>query len=390
VSSGPNGFWSYCHADDTAEAGRIRRLAADIAAEYALLTGDELELFLDRDDLLWGENWRDRVDRALAGITFLIPVVTPRYFASQECRRELITFAQRATALGVSELLLPIIYVPVDGLEGDSSDEAKAAVGRVQWEPWTDIRLADLGSAAYREGVNRLARRLVQITEAVSTRPAEPPDESGLGVSGHTPPAPAGDGDSVSPGDDELGVIDKIAAAEAALPVWNETIEGMTAAMEEIAVLTTQAVGDMQASDARGEGFAGRLRVANRLAQELGVPADRLLKLSSEYASRLLEVDTGFSVLIAMLANEEPDDPDEDALRSEFYSNVREMASNSRRNADELGAFLDTLEGTAGFSRELRRPIHTIRDALHRVRDGQGVIDSWVDAIDHSAAASEN
>ena len=60
------GFWSYVHADDNAEGERISRLARDVVAQFEMLTGERLELFLDKDAIKWGEVWRDRVDTPLA------------------------------------------------------------------------------------------------------------------------------------------------------------------------------------------------------------------------------------------------------------------------------------------------------------------------------------
>jgi hypothetical protein len=91
------GFWSYVHADDAAEGGRITDLARHLQAQYEMLTGDALVLFLDRDALKWGDEWRNKVDESLAGIAFFIPLMTPRYFLSAECRRELQFVARVAT-----------------------------------------------------------------------------------------------------------------------------------------------------------------------------------------------------------------------------------------------------------------------------------------------------
>jgi hypothetical protein len=96
AAAGVGGFWSYAHADESAETGRITQLARNLQEEYSLITGQEIQLFLDRDDLTWGDNWRKHIDEALAGITFFIPILTPRYFQSEECRRELLTFTTRA------------------------------------------------------------------------------------------------------------------------------------------------------------------------------------------------------------------------------------------------------------------------------------------------------
>ncbi|MGO9899657.1 MAG: toll/interleukin-1 receptor domain-containing protein [Solirubrobacteraceae bacterium] len=102
------GFWSYVHADDEAEGGRIIGLADRLAAEYEISTAAPLSLFVDRHDLRWGDAWRERIESALIGTTFFIPIVTPRYFRSHECRRELLTFWAQAQRSKVGRLLLPV------------------------------------------------------------------------------------------------------------------------------------------------------------------------------------------------------------------------------------------------------------------------------------------
>jgi hypothetical protein len=86
------GFWSYVHADDEMDWGRISNLARDIVGHYEGLRAEKIELFLDRDDLHWGDQWRHKIDAALSNVAFFVPVITPRYFASAECRRELQFF----------------------------------------------------------------------------------------------------------------------------------------------------------------------------------------------------------------------------------------------------------------------------------------------------------
>jgi len=64
------GSWSYAHADDQAEGERISRLARDVAAQFEMLTGEPLTLFLDRDAIKWGEEWRDKIDSSLSSVAF--------------------------------------------------------------------------------------------------------------------------------------------------------------------------------------------------------------------------------------------------------------------------------------------------------------------------------
>ena len=115
-----SGFWSYAHEDDVLDGGNILSLRRLIMEEYNLLSGEPLKLFVDRNDLAWGEEWRERIDSSLAETTFFIPVITPRYFTRPECRRELLEFAAKAKMLGAEELLLPILYIEMRGLSAES------------------------------------------------------------------------------------------------------------------------------------------------------------------------------------------------------------------------------------------------------------------------------
>jgi hypothetical protein len=113
------GFWSYVHRDDDAEGGRITRIATDLTAQYETITGESIQIFCDRSNIEWGDEWRTVADSALASIVFFIPVLTPRYFQSEECRREFNSFARRASQLGVRELVMPILYVAFPALAAD-------------------------------------------------------------------------------------------------------------------------------------------------------------------------------------------------------------------------------------------------------------------------------
>jgi predicted transcriptional regulator len=59
------GFLSYVHADDDAENGRIVRLARDVQSQFEMLTGEAISLFLDKDAIEWGDDWRAKIDSGL-------------------------------------------------------------------------------------------------------------------------------------------------------------------------------------------------------------------------------------------------------------------------------------------------------------------------------------
>lgn len=57
-------FWSYAHKDEENSRGAVLELLESIKAEYELQTGDELEVFVDKDAIEWGSNWKDAINEA--------------------------------------------------------------------------------------------------------------------------------------------------------------------------------------------------------------------------------------------------------------------------------------------------------------------------------------
>ena len=264
-------FWSYAHEDARRDGEALLRLAHRLSDEFALLTGDELVIFIDRDAIEWGEEWRRRIDGALAETTFFIPIVTPRYFTREECRRELLTFAGRAESLGVRELVLPILYVDVPDLDDSSKDEAVALVARMQYVDWRDLRLQDHGSEDYRRAINALASRLSSVASTIDDR------ERGREV-------------ARAEGDSELGTTDSLdellAELTRLLPEWLASVED-----DPIVEVEHKAV------DAAYEERLARLRAARaphsavlstqiRHARDLLPLAQRHLTFAETYAAR--------------------------------------------------------------------------------------------------------
>ena len=145
-------FWSYASDDDRLDDGNILTLASLVQEEYALITGESLTVFVDRKAIAWGEKWRERVDSSFAQTTFLIPIITPRYFSRPECRRELLAFAGKTVTLGLEKQLLPILYVDVPSLAPENPDEAVALVALAQYVDWRSFRLMEPESREYSKG----------------------------------------------------------------------------------------------------------------------------------------------------------------------------------------------------------------------------------------------
>jgi cobaltochelatase CobT len=157
------GFLSYARFDDRHERGRLSLLRERLSGEVQIQTGRPFPIFQDQSDLRWGEPWQDRLDHALDGTSFLIPILTPSFFRSTACRREVGRFLYREQRAGGADRILPIYWVDSralshpDGLAGDPI--ARALAGR-QWADWRSLRLEPADSLAWDRAIIGLAMML--------------------------------------------------------------------------------------------------------------------------------------------------------------------------------------------------------------------------------------
>jgi hypothetical protein len=175
------------------------------------------------------------------------------------------------------------------------------------------------------------------------------------------------------------GFLDRIAAAESALPRWNENIVTIGSIVEDIGDAISRSSREI---DALGTTFSARVGVAGRLGHSLAPRADRLLDESNQFVSNLHDVDDGFRTMINMApAAVEADPGNRDGVCS-FFSSVRTLASAADRG---LGAMQSLSESSAqldDLSRELRPPLRRLREGLQRLIEARALILDWVALID--------
>jgi hypothetical protein len=360
------GFWSYVQADDEADGGRITSLATRLQAHFRLQTAEELLLFVDRESLAWGEEWAKRIEEAIAGTTFFIPIITPSYFRSQACRQELLKFTREANRLGLEQLLMPVYWVSVPELEADpesSADEAIRLTAKHEWRDLRQVRLEDEDSSIFRKAVNglagELAKRATKVTNTVEDIPGN----------GATVEATVGD----PAGDEEPGIIEQLAAAEEAFPQLTEITEGMNGEVERVGELIKDAGAKMEAADARGQGMKARLSITEGLARDLSGPAERLEELGHQFAGVLTSLDPGVHALLDLAA----DDEAEEHAQATFLTTMQELATNADEALGELESLVEATREAAQFSRSLRAPLRRMRTGLQSVLDGRALIEEW-------------
>src|SRR3954447_22786712 len=150
----PVGFFSYVHDDDAHEGGRLAQLHARLVGEVGFHIG-RFEIFFDRRNIRWGQQWRERIEGSIASSVFLFPVITPRFFQRPECRRELERFLDIEKQLNRNDLIFPIYYFNcplLNDAERRKSDLLAEIIAARQYfdsrefrfEPFTSPRLGQL------------------------------------------------------------------------------------------------------------------------------------------------------------------------------------------------------------------------------------------------------
>jgi parallel beta-helix repeat protein len=161
----PVGFLSYVHDDDKHERGRLTQLREDLSGEVRAQTGEKFEIFQDAPGIAWGQQWKRRVDDSLDAVTFLIPIITPGFFKSAQCRRELERFLDRESELGRDDLILPIYYINCPALNDEAQrkqDPLAEVVAARQYADWRELRFEPLTDPQVRRRLASLAGQIVE------------------------------------------------------------------------------------------------------------------------------------------------------------------------------------------------------------------------------------
>ena len=375
-------FWSYVHDDDKAESGRIVQLGKDIAAQYEMITGEKIDLFIDRSGLSWGDEWKKIIDDNLATFAYFIPVVTTRYFNSVECRRELTTFAEKAQNLGLESLIMPILYCETRQLnDEENNDKAVELVRKFQWEPWTDTRFEELHSSAYRRAVYILAKRLSDTGETVEIKPKTVIDsKSDIVLKPQSSDIALGSSDiSLKDDDDETaGFLDNIADMETAFNDWTAIMNSISAEVAEVSHLTENATTELNAIPTK-LGVTSRLPIFKKLALKLDPHAEKISELGNQFTEEAYKVDQGVRAIVKLY--EMPTNEDRKADAAVFKNSILELNKSAQNGLNGLKDMLNPMEPLEAMSRDMRRPLRKIRRGVTSMYESRSIIEDWTELV---------
>jgi formylglycine-generating enzyme required for sulfatase activity len=189
------GFFSYSREDDADSQGSLTALRNRIQAELRGQLGrtaKSFRLWQDKEAIPSGSLWETEIKNAVGQAVFFIPIITPTVVASPYCKFELGSFIAREAALGREDLVFPILYIDVPGLEDDTrreNDSVLSLIASRQYVDWRDFRYLDVNSTDVRRAVGRFCADIRNALYRSWTAPFPAP-QSGVETLQQTVPKP--------------------------------------------------------------------------------------------------------------------------------------------------------------------------------------------------------
>jgi len=116
-------FVSYARADNATQW--ITRFVDGILAEHNAFSGRKLTPYFDKSEIETGHDWPSNIRQAIADSRVFLAFVSPRYFASEWCRKEWRTWIDAEIAKHVfSDGAVPVYIVKVPGFDDDTKPES--------------------------------------------------------------------------------------------------------------------------------------------------------------------------------------------------------------------------------------------------------------------------
>lgn len=168
MSKQPIGFMSYVRFDDAHNEGRITEFCERLSNEVRTLLGGKFDIFQDKNDISWGQQWEQRLNESIDASTFLIPIITPSFFNSEPCRKEMERFLKREKKLNRADLILPVYYVKCQVLDDERKRQhdplAQIIAGRNFFD-WREMRFEPFTNPDMWRAFNRMAQQIVDAME---------------------------------------------------------------------------------------------------------------------------------------------------------------------------------------------------------------------------------
>ena len=160
------GFFSYSRDDDEDFDHALSKLRTRIQNELRGQLGrskETLRLWQDREAIPPGTLWASEIKAAIDQSVFFIPIVSPRVVRSEHCGVEFQEFLERERQLGRRDLVFPILFINVPGLNEQKAQGERPVlkvIAERQYVDWREFRY-DSDSPGMRREVADFCAKIV-------------------------------------------------------------------------------------------------------------------------------------------------------------------------------------------------------------------------------------
>ncbi len=358
-SIGARGFISYVRKDNEDFAGVVDKLKQQLEGRFHAATGRKLTIFLDREAIDWGADWRSSIRSSVQAATFFIPVVTMRYFESPACREELLAFYQNASQLGVTQLILPIVLTGAGEISNDDPRDEVKLIESLNYknieEAWLDGYDSPSWARALQGMVFALKKSLESAEEALDNRD-EPSDD--LGNEGATAADYLGE---------DADVVALGAAFEEATALTQEALASINAFGEA-------ASANMDGVDLSTMPAARQQAVLTRVANGLREPAEDLAVKGAALENRVTAIDAQLRAVIDEMRSIDASMAEEQLVSLTSAISGSDDLTGALGQMDQL---VQLLRFAAMTNVSLRRAIQPAIQGIQSVATAMSTFDSW-------------
>lgn len=337
-------FLSYVHEDDRHSGGRMVQFARDVEGAYAFLTGGKVELFIDRDNIGWGQQWQRRLEEQLDRTTFLMPMVTPRYLQSPACLAEIEAFGARLDEHPDSSELISLIWLDIDAPHRARGNEAaRTRINRHQYLDVSALRNIDPASVEYRNAVEDVAERLaaaIRTREQQQSRTVETV--------------------SMVPTEDDDDLIEAMTRFEDGQGALEEAMSSFGVAFESVGEIFAEAPALTGASPRAMQAAMATL------GQRASKPTESLADASRQLAEAWIAMEAPARQLIEIYR----DAPDPEARENLRQSLADAAASMTMTEVNDMRSQLRMMGNVSKHLRPLSRGLDDALNTVVSIRDG--------------------
>lgn len=368
-----NCFWSYAH-DDEEHDGRILTLINDVTNEFSAIVGEPVgKYFVDRENLKWGDLWKEKIDQSIAALPIFIPIITPTYFNRPYCTYELKTFLSRLDdEFGSTHCaLLPILYIDIPEFSSDDTeDELINRIKKTQWFDWRKLRFAERHSSEYRIGLNEIAVKLKQknteLEKYLLSKGAKAAEETEVLVTNK---------DS-----DKEGFFEIAISMQDTIVDVQSSLERATDAAETISTIIDEDFTNKL--ETQNKPHSAILYLLNSLAIKLDNPVETLYQEATIFSTKMGELNFSLPIFIDGLQTiDTPEAPQKETICSLWNSmlSLRDIFSNLKFSIDSA---IQGSEGIAKLSSTIRQPLRKQNKALNLMIEAFINYEQMIDSLE--------